>query len=76
MRRAAVTATSSAGKSVSRLSRTTIFHGTAPAVESTPRFATAYVPAGFSDYIARTGHILPDFDARFYIESFRRSSWV
>lgn len=46
-----------------------ILHGTAPAVESTPRWASN-VTAGFADYIARKGHILPDFDARFYWPAF------
>ena len=47
-----------------------IFAATAQAAESTSRFAQAYVTAGFSEYIGRTGHVLPDFDARFYWPGF------
>ena len=33
-----------------------VLHGTLPAVESVPRFSTAYTVAGFSEYLGRTGH--------------------
>jgi len=39
-------------------------HGAAALVESEPRFSTAYLHLGFVDYIARTGHTLPQYDAR------------
>ncbi len=41
-----------------------VLHGTLPAAEPVPRFSTAYYIAGFSDYIARTGHTLPRVDVR------------
>jgi hypothetical protein len=34
-------------------------------LEPYPRFSTAWVHAGFTDYIGRTGHLLPGYDARF-----------
>jgi len=34
-------------------------------IEPAARFATAWLHAGFTDYVARTGHVLPDLDARF-----------
>ncbi|MHB8506225.1 MAG: hypothetical protein ACYDEN_11015, partial [Acidimicrobiales bacterium] len=41
-----------------------ILHGTLPASEPVPRFDAAYSIAGFTDLLARTGHILPRVDAR------------
>jgi len=41
-----------------------ILHGTLPATESVPRFSSAYVVAGFSQYIGQTGHALPRLDVR------------
>lgn len=40
-------------------------HGAAALVESEPRFHTAWVHAGFVEYISRTGEALPGLDARF-----------
>ena len=39
--------------------------GTASAVEPLARLSTAWYHAGFIDYIASHGHVLPNFDARF-----------
>jgi hypothetical protein len=41
-----------------------ILHGTLPATESVPRFSAAYIVAGFSDYVGRTGTALPRLDVR------------
>ena len=41
-----------------------ILHGTLPATESVPRFNSAYIIAGFSDYLGRTGRALPRLDVR------------
>ena len=41
-----------------------ILHGTLPATEPVPRFSAAYIVAGFSDYIGRTGNALPRLDVR------------
>src|SRR5665213_3347833 len=41
-----------------------ILHGTLPATEPVSRFSAAYVVAGFSDYIGRTGTALPRLDVR------------
>jgi hypothetical protein len=42
-----------------------------PAIaESTPRFAPAWLHAGFTDYVANTGQVLPIIDARFNWPSF------
>jgi hypothetical protein len=41
-----------------------ILHGTLPATEPVPRFSAAYIVAGFSDYIGRTGRALPRLDVR------------
>ncbi|GLW12353.1 hypothetical protein Misp01_74810 [Microtetraspora sp. NBRC 13810] len=40
-------------------------HGAAALVEPEPRFHTAWVHAGFVEYIARSGEALPGLDARF-----------
>jgi hypothetical protein len=42
-----------------------MLHGIAGAVEPVPRFVTAWLHAGFVDYIARTGETLIAQDARF-----------
>jgi hypothetical protein len=42
-----------------------ILHGAAALVEPEPRFATAWLHAGFIEYIGRTGDTLPSLDARF-----------
>jgi hypothetical protein len=39
-------------------------------IESEPRFESAWLTAGFTDYIAKTGHVLPLLDARFSWPSF------
>jgi hypothetical protein len=40
-------------------------HGLPTFVEDAPRFPVAYLHAGFTDFIATTGGLLPDVDARF-----------
>jgi hypothetical protein len=43
----------------------------APAIaESEPRFETAWLHAGFTDYVAQAGQVLPAIDARFNWPSF------
>jgi hypothetical protein len=42
-----------------------LLHGAAALVEPEPRFATAWLHAGFVEYIGRTGDTLPTLDARF-----------
>jgi hypothetical protein len=42
-----------------------LLHGAAALVEPEPRFATAWLHAGFVEYIGRTGDTLPSLDARF-----------
>ena len=42
-----------------------LLHGAATIVEPVPRFVPAWLHVGFTDYIARTGGILPGLDARF-----------
>jgi transposase-like protein len=39
-------------------------------IESEPRFATAWLHAGFTDFVAHTGRVLPRIDARFSWPSF------
>jgi hypothetical protein len=41
-----------------------LLHGAATIVEPVPRFTPAWLHVGFTDYIARTGRALPEFDAR------------
>jgi hypothetical protein len=41
-----------------------LLQGAPAIVESEPRFASAWIIAGFTDYVAHTGHLLP-IDARF-----------
>jgi hypothetical protein len=40
-------------------------YGTVLIAEPLPRYATSWLHAGFTDYIAQTGHTVPSFDARF-----------
>ncbi|WP_424535682.1 hypothetical protein ACOZ38_37305 [Sphaerisporangium viridialbum] len=40
-------------------------HGAAALIEAEPRFPTAWVHAGFAEYIGRAGEALPGLDARF-----------
>jgi hypothetical protein len=42
-----------------------LLHGAAALMEPEPRFATAWLHAGFVEYIGRTGDTLPSLDARF-----------
>jgi hypothetical protein len=42
-----------------------LLHGAPALLYSQPRFPTAWVHAGFIDYIERTGSLLPTLDARF-----------
>jgi hypothetical protein len=39
-------------------------------IESEPRFPTSWLTAGFTDYVAQTGQVLPGIDARFSWPSF------
>lgn len=41
-----------------------VLHGTLPLSEATPRFASAYTIAGFTQYVGATGHTIPLLDAR------------
>jgi hypothetical protein len=41
-----------------------VLHGTLPFAEHIARFASAYTIAGFAQYVADTGHTIPDLDAR------------
>jgi hypothetical protein len=47
-----------------------LVHGAPAIVESAPRFATAWLHAGFTDYVADNGKFLPKVDARFSWPSF------
>jgi hypothetical protein len=47
-----------------------LVHGAPAVVESAPRFATAWLHAGFTDYVADNGKFLPNVDARFSWPSF------
>jgi hypothetical protein len=47
-----------------------LVHGAPAIVESAPRFATAWLHAGFTNYIAGAGRLLPLVDARFSWPSF------
>jgi len=47
-----------------------LVHGAPAVVESAPRFATAWLHAGFTDYVATAGRFLPRVDARFSWPSF------
>ena len=47
-----------------------LLDGAPAVVETEPRFATAWLTAGFSDYVANTGRVLPLMDARFSWPSF------
>ena len=47
-----------------------LLHGVPAIVESEPRFQSAWLHAGFTDYVAQTGRVLPKIDARFSWPSF------
>jgi hypothetical protein len=47
-----------------------LLHGAPAIVENQARFPTAWLHAGFTDYVAHTGSILPRLDARFNWPSF------
>lgn len=47
-----------------------LVHGAPAVIESEPRFATAWLHAGFTNYVAGTGKFLPQVDARFSWPSF------
>lgn len=47
-----------------------LVHGAPTVVENAPRFATAWLHAGFTDYVADHGKFLPKVDARFSWPSF------
>lgn len=42
-----------------------LVHGAPAIIESAPRFVTAWLHAGFTDYVATAGQFLPKVDARF-----------
>lgn len=42
-----------------------VLHGVTAIVEPLPRFSTAWFHSGFTEFIARTGRTMPDYDARF-----------
>jgi hypothetical protein len=42
-----------------------LVHGAPGFIESEPRFETAWLTAGFTDYVAQAGRFLPQIDARF-----------
>jgi hypothetical protein len=42
-----------------------LVHGAPSFIESEPRFETAWLTAGFTDYVAAAGRFLPQVDARF-----------
>jgi hypothetical protein len=47
-----------------------LLHGAPGIIESEPRFHEAWTHAGFTDYVAHTGRVLPHIDARFNWPSF------
>jgi hypothetical protein len=47
-----------------------LVHGAPSFIESEPRFETAWLTAGFTDYVAAAGRFLPQVDARFSWPSF------
>ncbi len=47
-----------------------LVHGAPGMIEAAPRFATAYLHVGFVGYIANTGTLLQNYDARFSWPSF------
>ena len=47
-----------------------LLHGAPGIIESEPRFAPAWIHAGFTNYVAHTGRVLPQVDARFSWPSF------
>ena len=52
------------------ISLVVLLQGAPGIIESEPRFATAWLHAGFTDFVAQTGQVLPAFDARFSWPSF------
>jgi hypothetical protein len=42
-----------------------LVHGAPSFIETEPRFETAWLTAGFTDYVAQAGRFLPQVDARF-----------
>lgn len=52
------------------ISLVVLLHGAPGIIESEPRFASAWLHAGFTDFVARTGRVLPGIDARFSWPSF------
>jgi hypothetical protein len=52
------------------ISLVVLLQGAPGIVESEPRFATAWLHAGFTDFVAQTGRVLPGIDARFNWPSF------
>jgi hypothetical protein len=47
-----------------------LLQGAPGIIESEPRFPTAWLHAGFTDFVAHTGQVLPNADARFDWPSF------
>jgi hypothetical protein len=52
------------------LSLVILLQGAPGIIESDPRFPVAWLHAGFTNYVANTGHVLPTIDARFSWPSF------
>ena len=47
-----------------------LLQGAPGIIESEPRFATAWLHVGYTDFVAQTGRVLPGIDARFNWPSF------
>ncbi len=47
-----------------------LLQGAPGVIESEPRFATAWLHVGYTDFVAQTGRVLPGIDARFSWPSF------
>lgn len=52
------------------ISLVVLLQGAPGIIESEPRFSTAWLHAGFTDFVAQTGRVLPKIDARFNWPSF------
>lgn len=52
------------------ISLVVLLQGAPGIIESEPRFATAWLHGGFTDFVAQTGRVLPSIDARFSWPSF------
>jgi len=52
------------------ISLVVLLQGAPSIIESAPRFATAWLHAGFTDFVAQTDQVLPGIDARFNWPSF------